>query len=163
MATFKSNMAQAANDMLDLPANLEGILQEVNGQKEVRISDTAGAGPEGKEKAPVQREEKETAARPRKERKAVKARGNGPVSLKGDNLWSQFVSMCDDEQQVPIEVGRNGTAGMVRVEKDLLQALRQCPVNDHSLTTMVNSILRTFFLHYKEQFIAYKAVKNPLL
>ena len=163
MATFKSNMAQAANDMLDLPANLEGILQEVNGQKEVRISDTAGAAPEGKEKAPVQREEKETAARTRKERKAVKVRGNGPVSLKGDNLWSQFVSMCDDEQQVPIEVGRNGTAGMVRVEKDLLQALRQCPVNDHSLTTMVNSILRTFFLHYKEQFIVYKTVKNPLL
>ena len=36
MATFKSNMAQAADDMLDLPANLEGILQEVNGQKEVK-------------------------------------------------------------------------------------------------------------------------------
>ena len=60
MATFKSNMAQAANDMLDLPANLEGILQEVNGQKEVRISDTAGAGQEGKEMASVQQEEKRT-------------------------------------------------------------------------------------------------------
>lgn len=86
-----------------------------------------------------------------------------PVVLKGDDLWSQFISLCEDERQVPMEVGRNGTAGMVRVEKDMIQALRMCPVNDHSLTTMVNSILRAFFLHYKAKFVAYKIKKNPLL
>ena len=36
MATFKSNMAQAASDMLDLPTNLEGILQDVQKQQNVR-------------------------------------------------------------------------------------------------------------------------------
>lgn len=163
MATFKSNMAQAADDMLDLPANLEGILQEVNGQKEVKASAPVNNELEGEKEAPSPAEEKKQTVKPRKERKTVKARVEGPVTLKGDDLWSQFVSLCEDEQQVTMEVGRNGTAGMVRVEKDLLQALRMCPVNDHSLTTMINSILRAFFLHYKGQFLVYRAKKNPLL
>lgn len=161
MATFKSNMAQAANDMLDLPTNLEGILQEVNGQKEVKASESVNNESKGKVNSskPVQ----EQSSKSHKERKTGKERSEGPVVLKGDDLWSQFVSLCEEEKQVTMEVGRNGTAGMVRVEKDLLQALRLCPVNDHSLTTMVNSILRVFFLHYKGRFLDYKIKKNPLL
>ena len=161
MATFKSNMAQAANDMLDLPTNLEGILQEVNGQKEVKASESVNNESKGKVNSskPVQ----EQSSKSHKERKTGKERSEGPVVLKGDDLWSQFVSLCEEEKQVTMEVGRNGTAGMVRVEKDLLQALRLCPVNDHSLTTVVNSILRVFFLHYKGRFLDYKIKKNPLL
>ena len=162
MATFKSNMAQAANDMLDLPTNLEGILQEVNGQKEVKASESVNNESKGKVNSskPV---EQEQSSKSHKERKTGKERSEGPVVLKGDALWSQFVSLCEEEKQVTMEVGRNGTAGMVRVEKDLRQALRLCPVNDHSLTTMVNSILRVFFLHYKGRFLDYKIKKNPLL
>lgn len=161
MATFKSNMAQAASDMLDLPTNLEGILQDVNGQKVVKSSETSLTEYKGENVQDEKGHEAEN--KPRKERKTAKVRQEGPVVLKGDDLWSQFISLCEDERQVPMEVGRNGTAGMVRVEKDMIQALRMCPVNDHSLTTMVNSILRAFFLHYKAQFVAYKIKKNPLL
>ena len=162
MATFKSNMAQAANDMLDLPTNLEGILQEVNGQKEVKTSESVNNESKG-EKVKSSKPVQEQSSKSHKERKTGKERSEGPVVLKGDDLWSQFVSLCEEEKQVTMEVGRNGTAGMVRVEKDLLQALRLCPVNDHSLTTMVNSILRVFFLHYKGRFLDYKIKKNPLL
>jgi len=162
MTTFKSSMAQAANDMLDLPNNLEGILHDVNGQKEVRTSETEQPQREG-EKQSVTKGQVSPVNTPRKERKSSKTRSEGPVTLKGEDLWSQFVALCEDERQVPMETGRNGTAGMVRVEKDLLQALRMCPVNEHSLTTMVNAILRAFFLHYKGRFIAFKTKKNPLL
>lgn len=162
MTTFKSSMAQSANDMLDLPTNLEGILQDVNGQKEVKSPKPEAAEREGDKQSNDKRQVSPT-TKQHKERKFVKTRAEGPITLKGDDLWSQFICLCEDERQVSMEVGRNGTAGMVRVEKDLIQALRMCPVNDHSLTTMVNSILRAFFLHYKGQFMVYKAKKNPLL
>lgn len=70
MATFKSNMAQAASDMLDLPTNLEGILQDVNGQKEVKSSETSLTEYEN-----VQDEKgHEAENKPRKERKTAKVR-----------------------------------------------------------------------------------------
>lgn len=95
MATFKSNMAQAANDMLDLPTNLEGILQEVNGQKEVKASESVNNESKGKVNSskPV---EQELSSKSHKERKTGKERSEGPVVLKGDDLWSQFVSLCEE-------------------------------------------------------------------
>lgn len=174
--------------LLEFPGDLPGLLHEVNGQSEIKNSekndglneDAASNGvttdelidkPVEKDSSPSKAAKKnKTASSKTKDTSVKPAPQASDAPFKeipsDDDMWSRFTAMCIEDSTVQKKMGRGnlGTTSTVRVEKDLLEALRLCPVNGHSITTMVNSMIRVFFMFYRDKFKEYQVrTSNPLL
>lgn len=78
------------------------------------------------------------------------------VKLEGDNLWEEFVNLCSEENALNRTCGYEGTCSMIRIDKDLVATLKECRVYGYTGGVLINSILRTFIIHYKEKFASFK-------
>lgn len=147
MSNFKTDIEKSAASIMDIPVDLQGLVKQVNGITEVE--------PPAEDVPKI---------RKKRQRQKSGAESNQHVANEdmqvpdGDALWKDFVSACDEESSDPKSIGHNGNAGWCRIDKDLLSVFKQCPVNGHSITDMVNAALRQFILHYKSQF---QQLKKP--
>lgn len=156
------------NSLMSFPGDLNGLLHDVNGTTE---------NPSKKENAVADKTPKPSPAIENKSKFSptdeVESPDKDKVETQDDpkgkenaDLWNKFTAMCEEDKNVQKKMGRGnlGTSSTVRVEKDLLEVLRLCPVDGHSITTMVNSIIRVFFLSYKDNFKKYQTrTVNKLL
>lgn len=183
MAKYKTNNASALehlDDIPDIPKTLGGLLTGTLVEDEGGVSsptvDNKTAGEEGEQAAKLEKKE-ETPSSPVKKAKGSKTPAKStkadkkdvvkgadvPTTLEGKDLWDQFVNMCDSDKGLRKDLGRGGTAKLMRIENDIVDTFSMCRVNDHSITTMVNAILRSFVLHYKKNFLEYKEEKHTTI
>lgn len=158
MTKYKSDIADSASAMMQLPDTLEGMLQDIHGQVAV--------APAKEEEVPAASSPASSASATPKKRKQAKdslASGESPVFVSGDDLWTAFCAQCVSEDQLPKTVGKEGATSFCKVDKDILATFRRYSVGGYSTQTMVNAILRSFILHYKKQFNEYRIKERPLL
>ncbi len=153
MTKYKSDIADSASAMMQLPNTLEGMLQDIHGQVAV-----APAKEEAASVIPTP-----TPPQKRKQAKVIPASGESPIFVSGDDLWTAFCAQCVSEDQLPKTVGKEGATSFCKVDKDILATFRRYSVGGYSTQTMVNAILRSFILHYKKQFNEYRIKERPLL
>lgn len=79
------------------------------------------------------------------------------TSAEGMTLWTQFVDNCDKDKTLRKDLGKGGTARLMRIENDILDTLQLYRVNGHDASVMINSILRTFLVRYKKQFTSFRS------
>ncbi|MGP1437177.1 MAG: hypothetical protein ACTTKN_11255 [Phocaeicola sp.] len=159
MATnkYKSDIAESAANMMQLPDTLEGMLQDVHGQKEVE----SPIEPKGDVSVP---ETTPTVEKKAKKQKLTKPNPVGAIPLiDGDALWASFSSLCEQEELLPKTVGKDGNASFCKVDKDILATFRKYSVGGYNTQTLVNAILRSFILYYKKEFNKYKITEKSLL
>jgi hypothetical protein len=159
MSKYKSDIAESAANMMQLPDTLEGMLQDIHGQKEVEspmVSQTDVDTPKvittvGK-KPKKQKQDK------------TKSTPVGSIHMiDGDELWASFSSLCEQENLLPKTVGKEGNMSFCKVDKDILATFRKYSVGGYTTQTLVNAILRSFILHYKKEFNKYKITEKSLL
>lgn len=153
----KKNIQDSAPQLSDTSESDESATQS-SGSKESETSVLAGIA----EKVPAKQNGADTpnaAARPSKQKQAkttkdtVKSPSYSiPASQNGGVLWDLIVNSCDGEDKIPKKIGRNGTAQQVVIEKYIIRTLQAHPINGHSISTMINAILRSILLHYKAEF-----------
>lgn len=158
MTKYKSDIADSASAMMQLPNTLEGMLQDIHGQVVV---------------TPAKIEEQDTKSssqvvpqvpsKRRRQKKTVATDNPAPTFIPGDDLWTSFCTQCTLEDQSPKTIGKDGTASFCKLDKDILATFRKCSVAGYSTQTMVNAILRSFILHYKKEFNAYRVTEKSLL
>ena len=154
MTKYKSDIAESASSMMQLPDTLEGMLRDIHGQTEVTNK---------------QVENKEgnlsiTNAVPSQTKKKDKLNVNiNDSSIVGDELWTSFCKQCVYEEQLPKTVGKDGVTSFCKIDKDILATFKRYIVEGYSTQTVVNAILRSFILHYKKEFNQYRKVEEPLL
>lgn len=153
MTKYKSDIADSASAMMQLPNTLEGMLQDIHGQVAV-----APAKEDAASVIPTP-----TPPQKRKQAKVIPASGESPIFVSGDDLWTAFCAQCVSEDQLPKTVGKEGATSFCKVDKDILATFRRYSVGGYSTQTMVNAILRSFILHYKKQFNEYRIKERPLL
>lgn len=177
MAKYKTNNASALEhlgDMPDIPNSLDGLLQgtmvestepvlppSVNNEAEgndVKASSEAGKKSTSTKKSKTVKSPKTPKAKADEPQEVVI-----PTKLEGKDLWEQFVNMCESDKELRKDLGRGGTAKLMRIENDIVDTFSMCRVNDHTITTMVNAILRCFVLHYKNNFLQYKTEKHTTI
>lgn len=151
------NIQDSAPQLSDTSESDESATQS-SGSKESETSVPAGIA----EKVPAKQNGADTpnaAARPSKQKQAkttkdtVKSPSYSiPASQNGGVLWDLIVNSCDGEDKIPKKIGRNGTAQQVVIEKYIIRTLQAHPINGHSISTMINAILRSILLHYKAEF-----------
>lgn len=159
MNKYKSDIAESAANMMQIPDTLEGLLQDIHGQKEVEspvAENTNLALPETltivKKNSKRQKQEK------------AKAVPVGSIHLiDGDELWTSFSSLCEQEDLLPKTVGKDGNMSFCKVDKDILATFRKYSVGGYTTQTLVNAILRSFILYYKKEFNKYKITEKSLL
>ena len=159
MSKYKSDIAESAANMMQLPDTLEGMLQDIHGQKEVEspmVSQTDVDTPKvittvGK--------------KPKKQKQDMtKSTPVGSIHMiDGDELWASFSSLCEQENLLPKTVGKEGNMSFCKVDKDILATFRKYSVGGYTTQTLVNAILRSFILHYKKEFNKYKITEKSLL
>jgi uncharacterized protein (DUF4415 family) len=159
MSKYKLDIAESAANMMQLPDTLEGMLQDIHGQKEVEspmVSQTDVDTPKvittvGK-KPKKQKQDK------------TKSTPVGSIHMiDGDELWASFSSLCEQENLLPKTVGKEGNMSFCKVDKDILATFRKYSVGGYTTQTLVNAILRSFILHYKKEFNKYKITEKSLL
>lgn len=159
MSKYKSDIAESAANMMQLPDTLEGMLQDIHGQKEVEspmVSQTDVDTPKvittvGK-KPKKQKQDK------------TKSTPVGSIHMiDGDEIWASFSSLCEQENLLPKTVGKEGNMSFCKVDKDILATFRKYSVGGYTTQTLVNAILRSFILHYKKEFNKYKITEKSLL
>jgi hypothetical protein len=154
---YQSDIAESAANMMQLPDTLEGILQDVHGQKEVESLVETNSDVSAPEATP-------SVEKKVKKQKPTKANPIGAIHLiDGDNLWASFSSLCEQEDLLPKTVGKDGTMSFCKVDKDILATFRKYSVGGYTTQTLVNAILRSFILHYKKEFNKYKITEKSLL
>ncbi len=159
MSKYKSDIAESAANMMQLPDTLEGMLQDIHGQKEVESPvasqtdmDIPKVIPTVEKKSKKQKQDK------------TKATPAGSIhTIEGDELWASFSSLCEQEDQLPKNVGKDGNMSFCKVDKDILATFRKYSVGGYTTQTLVNAILRSFILHYKKEFNKYKITEKSLL
>lgn len=80
-----------------------------------------------------------------------------PVTLKTNDLWDEFLDMCEIESRFGRNVRRGGNAKTIAIDNDIIETLRYYSVNRSSVSAMVNAILRCFILRYKNEIKRYKS------
>lgn len=164
MSNKKNSIAASTSSLMEMPDDLEGLVKQVNGvvdTPKIEIEDKhEDKHEDAKPSKPKQKAAKATTKKPKAE-KTQKVPES--LSLNGDALWNSFVQGCDTENDKPKSVGRKGNAGWCMIDKDILVACRQCSVNGHSITDMVNAMLRQFILHYRSQFLQFKESEDSLI
>lgn len=151
------NIQDSAPQLSDTSESDESATQS-SGSKESETSVPAGIA----EKVPAKQNGADTpnaAARPSKQKQSKTAKEPDkspgfsiPASQSGGVLWDLIVNSCDGEDKIPKKIGRNGTAQQVVIEKYIIRTLQAHPINGHSISTMINAILRSILLHYKAEF-----------
>lgn len=162
MTKYKSNIADSASNMMQLPGTLEGMLQDIHGQKEVSSPQEESKETETLTKpAPVPVAPKRT----KKQKLTNSTLASAPVSVMvdGDALWTAFCSQCEEEDNSPKIVGKDGNMTLCKVNKDILATFRKYAVGGYSTQTIINAILHSFVLHYKKEFSQYKVTGKSLL
>ena len=158
MNKYKSDIADSAANMMQLPDTLEGMLQDIHGQKEVESPVTVS-----KESVP----EPVPAATKKPQKQKQNKMNTTPDStiplIDGDELWVSFSTLCEQEELLPKTVGKGGNASFCKVDKDILATFRKYSVGGYSTQTLVNAILRSFILHYKKEFNKYKITEKSVL
>ncbi len=155
---YNSDIANSAAAMMQLPNNLEGILQEVKGQVEVtpkQETNTCNV-PQGSKST-------STKVRMQKSSKTIKKTEMNPQQICEESLWQQFCTNCISEENIPKIVGKGGNTSFCKINKDILTTLRQYNVGGYTSQTLINAILRSFILHYKKEFCKYKTVGKSIL
>lgn len=160
MTKYKSDIADSASNMMQLPNTLEGMLQDIHGQKEV--SSLQGESNEIEVKAtptptPI------APKKPKKQKLSISTQAPVPTMVDGDELWTAFCSQCAEEDSLPKVVGKDGNMTLCKVNKDILATFRKYAVGGYSTQTIINAILHSFVLHYKKEFSQYKVTGKPLL
>lgn len=158
MNKYKSDIADSAANMMQLPDTLEGMLQDIHGQKEVESPVTVS-----NESVP----EPVPAATKKPQKQKQNKMNTTPDStiplIDGDELWASFSTLCEQEELLPKTVGKDGNASFCKVNKDILATFRKYSVGGYSTQTLVNAILRSFILHYKKEFNKYKITEKSVL
>jgi uncharacterized protein (DUF4415 family) len=158
MNKYKSDIADSAANMMQLPDTLEGMLQDIHGQKEVESPVTVS-----NESVP----EPVPAATKKPQKQKQNKMNTTPDStiplIDGDELWASFSTLCEQEELLPKTVGKDGNASFCKVDKDILATFRKYSVGGYSTQTLVNAILRSFILHYKKEFNKYKITEKSVL
>ena len=128
MSKYKSDIAESAANMMQLPDTLEGMLQDIHGQKEVEspmVSQTDVDTPKvittvGK-KPKKQKQDK------------TKSTPVGSIHMiDGDELWASFSSLCEQENLLPKTVGKEGNMSFCKVDKDILATFRKYSVGGYT-------------------------------
>ena len=140
MSKYKSDIAESAANMMQLPDTLEGMLQDIHGQKEVESPVASQTDMDIPKVIPT------VEKKPKKQKQdKTKATPAGSIhTIEGDELWASFSSLCEQEDQLPKNVGKDSVGG-------------------YTTQTLVNAILRSFILHYKKEFNKYKITEKSLL
>ena len=158
MNKYKSDIAGSAANMMQLPDTLEGMLQDIHGQKEVESPVTVS-----NESVP----EPVPAATKKPQKQKQNKMNTTPDStiplIDCDELWASFSTLCEQEELLPKTVGKDGNASFCKVDKDILATFRKYSVGGYSTQTLVNAILRSFILHYKKEFNKYKITEKSVL
>lgn len=158
MNKYKSDIADSAANMMQLPDTLEGMLQDIHGQKEVESPVTVS-----NENVP----EPVPAATKKPQKQKQNKMNTTPDStiplIDCDELWASFSTLCEQEELLPKTVGKDGNASFCKVDKDILATFRKYSVGGYSTQTLVNAILRSFILHYKKEFNKYKITEKSVL
>lgn len=162
MTKYKSDIADSASAMMQLPDTLEGMLQDIHGQVAVTPAkseeqDIEPSTPKYPPSTP------QVPSKHRRQKKTVATDNAAPTFVPGDDLWTAFCTQCTLEDQSPKTIGKDGTASFCKLDKDILATFRKCSVAGYSTQTMVNAILRSFILHYKKEFNAYRVTEKSLL
>lgn len=162
MTNYKSDIADSASRLMQIPDTLEGMLQDIHGQKEVSFSKEDSLDTEITV-TPVT--EPAVPQKPRKQKQANTAKATKQPSaiVDGDQLWTAFFSQCAEEDLLPKTVGKDGNMSLCKVDKDVLATFRKYAVGGYSTQTIVNAIFRSFILHYKKEFSQYKVTGKSLL
>lgn len=167
---YKSDTARAFSDLASLPnvLSIPGTVADRLPGSNASVDTDKRDRTEGKV---TYQQAEETAQSPKRtvqmksaghkpSKGAISASPSIPTTLKGKDLWEQFVNLCEDDKQIRKDLGRKGTAKLMRVENDIIETFQQCRVNDNTITTMINSVLRSFLLHYKSNFIEFRAEQS---
>lgn len=158
MTKYNSDIADSASALMQLPNNLEGILQEVKGQTEVTAS------PHSKEEsAPVSSPSKNMSNKKSKYSKQKLSSNEDPRLASTDAMWQTFCSNCELEENTPKTVGKDGVTSFCKVDKDILTTFRLYAVGGYSNQTLINAILRSFILHYKKEFSQFRTKGKSIL
>ena len=165
MTKFKSDIADSASAMMQLPNTLEGMLQDIHDQ----VAVSPAKADEDDNEPSAQSLPKHPLSTPqappkhRRQKKAAPTDNATPAFVAGDELWTAFCTQCTLEDQSPKTIGKDGTASFCKLDKDILATFRKWSVAGYSTQTMVNAILRSFILHYKKEFNAYRVTEKSLL
>lgn len=162
MTKYKSDIADSASAMMQLPDTLEGMLQDIHGQVAVTPAKNEEQDIEPSTH-PAPLSTPQVASKHRRQKKTVATDNAAPTFVPGDDLWTAFCTQCTLEDQSPKTIGKDGTASFCKLDKDILATFRKCSVAGYSTQTMVNAILRSFILHYKKEFNAYRVTEKSLL
>lgn len=159
MNKYKSDIADSAANMMQLPDTLEGMLQDIHGQKEVESPVTVS-----NESVP----EPVPAATKKPQKQKQNKMNTTPDStiplIDGDELWASFFNPlwarrtaaqdCRERRQCKfLQGGQGHTRYFSQVSS----------VGGYSTQTLVNAILRSFILHYKKEFNKYKITEKSVL
>lgn len=161
MTKYKSDIADSASNMMQLPNTLEGMLQDIHGQKEVSSSQENIEAVE--ETATVSEVNIPKKSKKQRQPNTTKKMAQPPIMVDGDELWSAFCSQCAEEDNLPKTFGKDGAMSYCKVDKDILATFRKYAVGGYSTQTIVNAILRSFILHYKKELSQYRVTVKPLL
>lgn len=160
MTKYKSDIADSASNMMQLPGTLEGMLQDIHGQKEVSTSQEESIEIATPTAPP------HTLVAPKKakrQKQPILSQATAPTMVDGDELWTAFCSQCAEEDSLPKVVGKDGNMTLCKVNKDILATFRKYAVGGYSTQTIINAILHSFVLHYKKEFSQYRVTGKPLL
>lgn len=162
MNKYKSDIGNSATSMMQLPSTLEGMLQDIHGQKEVSSTKEEDYKTDAPTIPPP------ATVSPKKNKKQKKTKSANvpsptPIIVDGDELWSSFISQCTEEDSLPKVVGKGGNMTLCKVNKDILATFRKYAVEGYSTQTIINAILHSFILHYKKEFSQYRVTGKPLL
>lgn len=157
MTKYKSDIAESASSMMQLPDTLEGMLRDIHGQAEV----TANQSENKEENLSVTKTVPSQTNK--KDKLNIREENINVPTIVGDELWTSFCKQCVYEEQLPKTVGKNGVTSFCKIDKDILATFKRYIVEGYSAQTVVNAILRSFILHYKKEFNQYRKVEKPLL
>ena len=143
MTKYKSDIAESASSMMQLPDTLEGMLRDIHGQTEVTNKQVENKEGNLSITNAVPSQTK------KKDKLNVKNQNINDSSIVGDELWTSF--------------WKDGVTSFCKIDKDILATFKRYIVEGYSTQTVVNAILRSFILHYKKEFNQYRKVEKPLL
>ena len=102
MTKYKSDIAESASSMMQLPDTLEGMLRDIHGQAEV----TANQSENKEENLSVTKTVPSQTKK--KDKLNIREENINVPTIVGDELWTSFCKQCVYEEQLPKTVGKDG-------------------------------------------------------
>ncbi len=98
MSKYKSDIADSASNMMQLSGTLEGMLQDIHGQKEVSTSQEESieiATPAVPPPTPV------APKKAKRQKQPVLSQAPAPTMVDGDELWTAFCTSVQKKTTCP--------------------------------------------------------------